>query len=164
MAQKKRVFIKSGYHVNSSEDNQYLSLWVESDDEMSIPPDIYPYEYALYQLPKSHEDNPSGYMISIPAMMDTIPYVRVWKIVQNPALSNKKIGLYINLWFRKLAWAIVSLFMGDRVGKEKLMRLSGLMNKEDTLYYKWHPDEIRNKIYYFKNYKKDTDLGEDFFS
>lgn len=163
MAQKKRVFIKSGYHVNSSEDNQYINLWVESDDEMSIPPDIYPYEYALYQLPKSHEDNPSGYMISIPAMMDNIPYAKVWKIVLSPELSNKKLKLYIKLWFRKLVWLFISFFMEDRISKEKLMRLSGLMNKEDTLYYKWHPDGIRNKIYYF-NSNKISNLGEDFFS
>jgi hypothetical protein len=157
------VYIKKGYHVDTKEGGKTHAFWVKSMDS-----NINPYEYALYKLSKTDEDNPSGYTVSIPAMMEQsqTPYVKAWKIVCAPPSVKVSILLKAKLLGRTIAWFFILLFMKKRIEKEKLMRLSSIIEKENTLYYKWSPEQFKYNVnlgYIYELRSKETDLDEVFF-
>ena len=155
--QKIKVFINSGYHVETSQSNRYHTFWIQKYDKNTNP-----YSFALYRLSKHDPENPNGYMVSIPAMMDNVAYSKCWKIVDAPTKSYlSDLKFQCNLLFRKVAWFFITLFMKKRVEKEKLMRLSGLIEKQDTLHYKWSPEEL--KVAYYVQYNNGTDLYDEMF-
>lgn len=155
--QKIKVFINSGYHVESSQSNKYHTFWIQKYDNKSNP-----YSFALYRLGKHDPENPNGYMVSIPAMMHDIAYSKCWKIVDAPRYSYySEIKFSCRLATRKLIWFFIVLFMKKRLEREKLMRLSGIIQKEDTLYHKWSPEQLTSTRYTQDN--KSTDLYDEMF-
>jgi hypothetical protein len=135
---KLTVFIKAGYHINTTESGKTHTFYV------SKRLDLDPYEYALYQLPSDHNYNPNGYMVAVPSMMEgIIPYKQVWKIEARPETLSRVIRLYATYAYKSVIWFILSRVKRSQIEREKLMRLSGLMDKSETLYFKYSPHKVK---------------------
>jgi len=156
-AKKIKVFIKLGYHVDSTESGKYHEYWIDTFSGKD------PYAYALFKLKDTDEENPGGYMVAIPAMMDSIVYEKAWDIIDTPVSLTHIVRLYLSLFVRTVAWKFITVFMKMRVEREKLMRLSGLMDRKDTLYHKWSPEEAKIKLYTLKKERKSSDLYDEMF-
>ena len=135
------VFIKSGYHVDTANSNRTHTFYV------SKRLDFEPYEFALYQLPADHPDNPNGWMVSVPIMTEgIIPYKQVWKIETIPTHTSRLFKLYMRFIFKSALWFILSRVKRSRIERERLKQLCGLLDKRDTLLYKYSPHTELSKI------------------
>jgi hypothetical protein len=158
---KIKVYIKKGYHVDSNESGKYQEYWITNCDK-----NMNPYEFALYKLPNSDDENPGGYMVAIPAMMENIECKKCYKIVEPPKFSKTfyhKIKIELGLTLRYIVWFFINMFMTKRVERERLMKLAQLMKKKETLFYKWSPEQYKLRLYIKDNTQKSTDLYDEMF-
>jgi hypothetical protein len=161
---KIKVYIKTGYHVESKESGKYQEYWVANCDK-----NMNPYEFALYKLSDSDDENPGGYMVAIPAMMENIGYKKCYKIIEPPTFYHHSGSLYqsfrfkLGLIIRYIVWFFIDIFMSKRVERERLMKLAQLMEKKETLFYKWSPEQYKLRLYIKDNTQKSTDLYDEMF-
>lgn len=157
---KMKVYIKDGYHVDSRESGKYQEYWVTNCDK-----NMNPYEFALYKLSDSDSENPGGYMVGIPAMMENIEYKRCYKILESPRTNmslNYRIKFEFNLALRYVTWFFIIIFMKSRLERERLMKNAQLLDKEETLFYKWNPDQFKSRFVRDES-NKATDLYDEMF-
>jgi hypothetical protein len=138
---KLKVFITSGFHVDSAESGKYHTLYVADGKYITNS-----YDLALYQLTADHAYNPNGYMIAIPSMIEeTVSYVRSWKIVESYTKQSafRLISLYTQLAFKSIQWFFVCKLYKKRIQRERLMCLASLLEEQNTLEYRFSPNKVK---------------------
>jgi len=138
---KLKVFIPSGFHVDSVESGKYHTLYVADSKYIDNS-----YDLALYQLTEDHLYNPSGYMIAIPSMVeDTISYLRSWKIVDSYTQQSfsRLIKLYTQLFTKSILWYFISKLYKVRIERERLMRIANLIENQKTLESRFSPNKVK---------------------
>jgi hypothetical protein len=157
---KLKVFIESGFHVDSAESGKYHTLYVADSKYIDNS-----YDLTLYKLHKDNVTNPDGYMIAIPSMIEgVVLYSNSWKIVDSYTQQSflRLIRLYTKLFTKSILWYFISKLYKVRIKRERLMLLANLIENQKTLESRFSPNKVKSLLG-IKDNSKDI-YDEIFFS